>query len=298
MNVVKKVDLPFDLFRRGKVRDVYEIDGRLLIVSTDRISAFDYILPSLIPGKGKVLNKISAYWFKFTENIVPNHLICDEPENLDEFAQFREVLEKRAVLTKKLQPLPCEAIVRGYIVGSGWKSYQRTGELCGIHLEDGLRFAQKFPQPLFTPSTKADVGGHDENISFVELVDLLGKDDAFTVRDLSITLYNYVSEFAAKKGIILADTKFEFGKDEIGNIVLMDEIFTPDSSRFWKKDEYETAIVNGTEPPAFDKQFVRNFLLNSDWDRNSTPPELPADVVAQTVEKYKEIYRILTGESI
>ena len=298
MNAIDKVDLPFDLFRRGKVRDVYEIDGRLLIVSTDRISAFDYILPSLIPGKGQVLNKISAYWFNFTREIMPNHVICDEPENLDEFSQYRDLLEKRSVLTKKLAPLPCEAIVRGYIVGSGWKSYQKTGEICGIPLQEGLQFAQKFPQPLFTPSTKADVGGHDENISYQELVKLLGEEDAASVRDLSITLYNYVSEYAAKKGIILADTKFEFGKDEEGNIVLMDEIFTPDSSRFWKKDEYEAAIANGTEPPAFDKQFVRNFLLDSDWDRKSTPPELPGEVVTQTVEKYKEIYHILTGESI
>lgn len=298
MNAVDKVELPFNLFRRGKVRDVYEIDGRLLIVSTDRISAFDYILPSLIPGKGQVLNKISAFWFNFTKEIVPNHVICDEPENLDEFSQFRDVLAKRAVLTKKLDPLPCEAIVRGYIVGSGWKSYQKSGKICGIPLPEGLQFAQKFPQPLFTPSTKAEIGGHDENISFQELVNLMGEEDAAAVRDLSISLYNYVSDSAAKKGIILADTKFEFGKDEDGHIVLMDEIFTPDSSRFWKKDEYEEAIANGTEPPAFDKQFVRNFLLNSDWDLKSTPPELPADVVNQTVEKYKEIYHILTGETI
>ncbi len=297
MNAVDKVELPFNLFRRGKVRDVYEIDGRLLIVSTDRISAFDYILPSLIPGKGQILNKISAFWFRFTETIVPNHLICDDPENLEEFSSFRDALEKRSVLTKKLQPLPLEAIVRGYIVGSGWKSYQKSGDICGIPLQEGLQFGQKLPQPLFTPSTKADVG-HDENISFHQLVDLVGKDDAFAVRDLSITLYNYVSEYAAKKGIILADTKFEYGKDEEGNIVLMDEIFTPDSSRFWKKDEYEEAFAKGDEPPAFDKQFVRNFLLNSDWDRNSIPPELPKHVVTKTVEKYKEIYRILTGESI
>ena len=293
MQGVDTVDIPLKKFKSGKVREVFETDGRLLIVSTDRISAFDYVLPSLIPDKGKVLNRIASFWFDHTKEMVPNHLICDRPEDLEEFAAFAGAIAGRTVLTRKLIPFPIEAIVRGYIVGLGWKSYQQSGEISGIQLPPGLLFADKFPQPIFTPTTKADEG-HDEEISYARVVDLLGKETTDTIRDTAIELFLRVSEFAFQRGIIIADTKFEFGRDETGNIVLIDEIFTPDSSRFWKVTDYEP----GKEPPAFDKQFVRNFLLNSDWDRKSRPPELPDEIIAKTREKYLEIYQILTGSTL
>ncbi len=287
------IQLPLKLFKRGKVRDVFEVDDQLLIVSTDRISAFDYVLPSLIPDKGKVLNRISAFWFDYTRDMIPNHIVCDEPEKLDQFKEFAPIIEKRSILTRKLETFPIEAIVRNYIVGSGWKSYEKTGEICGVKLPAGLKFADQFPEPIFTPSTKADEG-HDENISFEQMCDIVGVEDAETIKALSLELFKKVSLFAREKGIILADTKFEFGKDKEGNIILIDEIFTPDSSRFWKMTDYEP----GKEPPAFDKQYVRNYLLNSDWDRKTPPPPLPDDVVAKTVEKYNEIYTILTGKTV
>jgi phosphoribosylaminoimidazole-succinocarboxamide synthase len=291
--VIGTIELPYKLFKRGKVRDVYEVNDRLLIVSTDRISAYDYVLPSLIPDKGKILNKVSAFWFRFTKDFFPNHVICDEPEKLDEFKDVANIIEKRAILTRKLETYPIEAIVRGFIVGSGWKTYQKSSEICGIKLPPGLKFADKFEEPLFTPTTKED-DGHDENITFKEMENIIGNEDAQKIKELSISLFKKVSAAAYKKGIIIADTKFEFGKDENGNIVLIDEIFTPDSSRFWKVEDYKP----GVEPPAFDKQYVRNYLTNSDWDKNSTPPELPEDVVAKTREKYLEIYEILTGSRL
>jgi len=287
------IDLPLTLFKRGKVRDVYEKDNQLLIVSSDRISAFDYVLPSLIPDKGKVLNRISAFWFKYTGELFPNHVICDEPEKLDDFKEFASVIEKRAILTRKLEAFPIEAIVRGYIVGSGWKTYENSGEICGVKLPPGLKFADRLPEPIFTPTTKADTG-HDENLTFERMKDLIGGENAEKIKYFSLMLYKTVSEFAREKGIIIADSKFEFGKDERRNILLIDEIFTPDSSRFWKVKDY----TPGKEPPAFDKQYVRNYLLSSSWDRNSPPPRLPGDVVAQTREKYMEIYEILTGSSL
>lgn len=287
------IDLPLKPFKKGKVRDVFEVDNQLLIVSSDRISAFDYVLPSLIPDKGKVLNRISAFWFNRTRDLIPNHLICDEPEKLDQFKDIAPIIEKRAVLTRKLECFPVEAIVRNYIVGSGWKTYQKSGEICGVKLPAGLNFADQFQEPIFTPTTKADVG-HDENITFEEMVNLIGKEDAEKIRSLSITLFKTVSREAREKGIILADTKFEFGRDENGRIILIDEIFTPDSSRFWKVEDYQP----GKEPPAFDKQFVRNFLLNSDWDRKTVPPPLPDEVIQKTREKYLEIYQILTGREL
>lgn len=293
MPAIGKVELPFPLHRRGKVRDVFDVGDRLLIVSTDRISAFDYVLPSLIPAKGQVLNRISAFWFEQTKDILPNHIISAAPETLSEFAPYAGILEKRAVLTRKLQPFPLEAIVRGYIVGSGWKSYQETGEICGVRLPAGLKFADRLPQPLFTPTTKADVG-HDENITFAQLRELIGAEYADRICELSSRLFERASEIALERGIILADSKFEFGRDENGEIVLIDEIFTPDSSRFWKREDY----TPGKEPPSYDKQFVRNHLLNSTWDRHSPPPELPDDVIRQTTEKYLEIYRILTGHPL
>ncbi len=291
------IDLPLTLFKRGKVRDVFEVENKLLIVSTDRISAFDYILPSLIPDKGKVLNQISAFWFRYTRDMFPNHIICDQPETLPEFKSFASSIAKRSILTRKLETFPIEAIVRGYIVGSGWKTYQKSGEICGIKLPSGLKFGDPFPEPLFTPTTKADIG-HDEDISFETMCQLIGKTYAEKIRDLAIALFKKVSAYASEKGIIIADTKFEFGKDEQGNIILIDEIFTPDSSRFWKVEDYERAHALDQEPSSYDKQFVRNYLLGSTWDKNSPPPPLPQDVVDKTRQKYLEIFQLLTGNPL
>ena len=293
MTGIGNIELPLNVFKRGKVRDVFETDNQLLIVSTDRISAFDYVLPSLIPDKGKVLNQIAAFWFRYTREMIPNHIICDEPEKLDEFKEFSRIIKKRAVLTKKLEPFPIEAIVRNYIVGSGWKTYEKTGEICGVTLPRGLKFADPFPEPIFTPTTKAD-HGHDEDLTFEQMKTKIGKENAEKIRSLSLGLFKKGSEYAREKGIIIADTKFEFGKDENNNIILIDEIFTPDSSRFWKEEDY----TPGQEPPAFDKQFVRNYLLDSSWDKKSIPPPLPDEVVARTREKYMEIYEILTGNTL
>jgi phosphoribosylaminoimidazole-succinocarboxamide synthase len=287
------IDIPLKVFKKGKVRDVFEVDNQLLIVSTDRISAFDYVLPSVIPGKGKVLNQIAAFFFKLTREMIPNHVIHDSPEKLEIFKEFPEIIKKRSILTKKVDVFPIEAIVRGFIVGSGWKSYQKSGEICGYKLPSGLEFAEKFPEPIFTPSTKAEEG-HDENITLNQMMDIIGKEDSHKIQEFSLELFKKMSDFAYEKGIIIADTKFEFGKDENGNIILVDEIFTPDSSRFWKVDDYSV----GKEPPAFDKQFVRNYLLNSSWDRKSVPPQLPDEVILKTQKKYSEIFKILTGQKL
>lgn len=288
---IGSTDLPLEIFKRGKVRDVYKVEDKLLIISTDRISAFDFVLPSLIPDKGKVLNQLSAFWFEQTKTLFNNHIIDTQPENIEEFKNFKDKIEGRSILTKKLETFPIEAIVRGYIVGSGWKTYQSSGEICGVKLEKGLNFADKFKKPIFTPTTKEDEG-HDENITFSEMSNIIGKEDAEKIKELSINLFKTASVFAAKKGVIIADSKFEFGRDEDGNIVLIDEIFTPDSSRFWKIDDYKP----GVEPPSYDKQFVRNFLLNSSWDKKSNPPLLPIDIVNKTREKYIEIFEVLTGK--
>ncbi len=293
MNLLNKAELPFKLFKSGKVRDVFEVDGRLLIVSSDRISAFDYILPSLIPGKGQVLNLIAAFWFEKTKNIIPNHVLSAAPENLDEFKAHFQVLEKRALLARKLTALPLEAIVRGFVVGSGWQSYQKSGEICGIALPVGLKFAERLPESIFTPTTKAE-SGHDENMSFAKLADLVGRETAELIQSLSLQLFAAASEYALSRGIIIADSKFEFGQDENGAIILIDEIFTPDSSRFWKLDDYRP----GHEPPSYDKQLVRNYLLSSAWDRQSVPPQLPEEVIEKTRDTYGEIFRILTGEKV
>lgn len=290
---IGSIDLPLKLFKRGKVRDVFEVDDQLLIVSTDRISAFDYVLPSLIPDKGKVLNRLAAFWFNYTRDRFQNHVVCDEPEKLEKFKEFAPLIEKRAILTRKLQAFPIEAIVRDYIVGSGWKTYQKTGEICGVKLPEGLKFGDRLPEPIFTPTTKAE-SAHDEDIIFEQMAELTGPREADTIKSLSLELFKTVSAYAREKGIIIADTKFEFGKDENGNIVLIDEIFTPDSSRFWKVADY----TPGQEPPAFDKQYVRNYLLGSSWDKNSPPPALPPEVIAKTREKYLEIFKILTGSSL
>ncbi|MDX1444230.1 MAG: phosphoribosylaminoimidazolesuccinocarboxamide synthase [Gammaproteobacteria bacterium] len=273
-----------ELVHRGKVRDVYRIDAdRLLVVATDRLSAFDVILPDPIPGKGRILTEISNFWFRRTGDIVPNHLL-DTP--LAEVLTPDEVkqVEGRAVVVKSLKPLPVEAIVRGYIIGSGWKEYQKEGSVCGIELPKGLRQADRLPKPVFTPSTKAQVGDHDENISFQKVVKLIGEELANKVRDVSIDLYTYAAHHARERGIIIADTKFEFGLDDEGTLFLIDEALTPDSSRFWPADTYEP----GMSPPSFDKQFVRDYLETLDWDKTAPGPELPKEIIDKTAEKYAE----------
>ena len=280
--------------QRGKVRDIYAIDDqKMLFIASDRLSAFDVVLPTAIPGKGKVLTAMSNFWFERTRHIVANHLTGIDPASVvaaDEKGQ----VEGRAVVVRKLKPLPVEAIVRGYIVGSGWKEYRKSGTVCGMALPTGLREADKLPEPIFTPSTKADVGDHDINISFERMVELVGRPLAEQVRDVSIRLYNFAAEYALTKGIIIADTKFEFGLDEQGTLVLMDEILTPDSSRFWPVDSY----APGANPPSYDKQYVRDYLESLDWDKTPPAPALPEEVVQKTVERYREALRRLTGTDI
>ncbi|RLB97560.1 MAG: phosphoribosylaminoimidazolesuccinocarboxamide synthase [Deltaproteobacteria bacterium] len=280
--------------RQGKVRDIFDTGDSLLMVTTDRLSAFDVVLPDIIPDKGKVLNQISVFWFKQMENIVKNHIITthvnDYPKN---FRPHSDALDKRSMLVKKAEPLPVECIVRGYITGSGWSSYQKEGHVCGIKLPKGLKESDKLEQPLFTPSTKADVGDHDINISFDETVKLIGLKKAEELKDLSLGIYEKGAEYALSKGIIIADTKFEFGllDDEI---ILIDEILTPDSSRFWPLSEYEP----GKSQNSFDKQYVRDWLINSGWDKKHPGPKLPQQVIDRTSRTYKEIYTLLTGEDV
>jgi phosphoribosylaminoimidazole-succinocarboxamide synthase len=277
---------------RGKVRDLYEVDAdHLLIVQTDRLSAFDVILPSPIPDKGKVLTAVSNFWFKKLANVIPNHLSGIDPESVVKTEAEREQVRGRAFVTKKLKPLPIEAIVRGYLVGSGWKDYKKTGAVCGIQLPAGMQEAQKLPQALFTPSTKAAVGDHDENISFEETKKLLGADMAEQVKNATLALYTQAADYAITKGIIIADTKFEFGTDKTGKLYLIDEALTPDSSRFWPADQYKV----GTNPPSFDKQFVRDWLEASGWNKQPPAPMVPADVLQKTADKYREAQRLLTG---
>jgi len=277
---------------RGKVRDLYEVDGQhLLIVQTDRLSAFDVILPDPIPGKGEVLTAVSNFWFNKLRHVIPNHLTGIDPESVVKTGAEREQVRGRAFVTKRLTPLPIEAIVRGYLVGSGWKDYQKTGAVCGIKLPAGLREAQKLPQPLFTPSTKAAAGEHDENISFAQAIELLGETRANEVRDATLALYTEAADYAAGKGIIIADTKFEFGVDEAGKLYLIDEALTPDSSRFWPADQYQV----GSNPPSFDKQFVRDWLESSGWNKRAPAPHIPQDVLQKTADKYHEAARRLTG---
>ena len=280
------------LLHRGKVRDIYGVDDQhLLIVQTDRLSAFDVILPSPVPGKGQVLTTLSNFWFAKLGHVIPNHLSGIAPEDVVKAAADREQVAGRAFVVKRLKPLPIEAIVRGYLVGSGWKDYKKTGAVCGIALPAGLQEAQKLPQPLFTPSTKAAVGDHDENISFEEAKKLLGESRANEVRDATLALYTQAAEYAATKGIIIADTKFEFGVDEAGKMYLIDEALTPDSSRFWPADEYRV----GSNPPSYDKQFVRDWLESSGWNKQPPAPQVPADVLQKTSDKYHEALRRLIG---
>jgi len=270
---------------RGKVRDIYDLGDKLLIVTTDRISAFDVILTQGIPGKGTVLNQISKFWFERTRDIVENHMITVEVDEFPEpFTRHRAELEGRAMLVRKFNPLPVECIVRGYITGSGWKEYKSSGSVCGIPLSEGLVESEKLPEPLFTPSTKAELGEHDENITFEQTVDLIGRELAEKVRETSLALYNRGLETAIKKGIIIADTKFEFGTSDSGDMVLIDEVLTPDSSRFWPLDDYEP----GRGQTSFDKQFVRDYLSSIGWNKTPPPPKLPASIVEKTSEKYLE----------
>lgn len=278
------------LLSRGKVRDIYEVDSeKLLIVTTDRLSAFDVVLPTPIPGKGQVLTSVSNFWFEKLKHIVPNQLTGVTPESTVSDSEKSQVAG-RALVVKRLKPLPIEAIVRGYLVGSGWKEYQKSQSVCSIPLPAGLREADKLPQPLFTPSTKAEVGAHDENISFARAEELLGKELAAKVQEVAISLYREAADYATTKGIIIADTKFEFGLDDAGTLYIIDEALTPDSSRFWPADQYQP----GSNPPSFDKQYVRDWLESIGWNKKPPAPELPADVAARTGEKYREALDRLT----
>ena len=278
---------------KGKVRDIYAVGAdKMLIVTSDRLSAFDVVLSDPIPDKGRVLNQMANFWFDRLGHVVPNQLTGIDPESVvaeNEKAQVRG----RSVVVKKLKPLPIEAVVRGYIIGSGWKDYQRSGKICGIELPKGLQQAQQLPQPIFTPATKAE-SGHDENISFEEVERLIGKELAAKVRDISIRLYQEASEYAAARGIIIADTKFEFGLDPQNQLVLIDEVLTADSSRFWPKDSYQVGI----SPPSYDKQFVRDYLETLEWNKEPPAPKLPEDVIARTSEKYREALQRLTGRTL
>lgn len=275
---------------RGKVRDIYDAGENLLMVATDRISAFDFILPDEIPFKGEVLNRISAFWFDKFADIVPNHLVSIDPADFpEEFAEYRDYLAGRAMLVKKAQTIPIECIVRGYLTGSGKKTYDENGTVCGIQLPEGLTEASKLPEPLFTPSTKAEIGDHDENISFERCCEIVGEDIAAQIRDLSLKIYKAAAEYAATRGIIIADTKFEFGVID-GKVMLIDECLTPDSSRFWPAASYEEGKIQ----PSYDKQFVRNWL-KANWDMTGETPHLPAEVIDGTSERYREAFQIITG---
>ncbi len=275
---------------RGKVRDIYDAGENLLMVATDRISAFDFILPDEIPFKGEVLNRISAFWFDKFADIVPSHLVSIDPADFpEEFAEYRDYLAGRAMLVKKAQTIPIECIVRGYLTGSGKKTYDENGTVCGIQLPEGLTEASKLPEPLFTPSTKAEIGDHDENISFERCCEIVGEDIATQIRDLSLKIYKAAAEYAATRGIIIADTKFEFGVID-GKVTLIDECLTPDSSRFWPAASYEEGKIQ----PSYDKQFVRNWL-KANWDMTGETPHLPAEVIDGTSERYREAFQIITG---
>ena len=283
-------DIDLQKIYSGKVRDLYAIDDkRMLMVATDRLSAFDVILDEPIPTKGEILTQISNFWFDYLKDVMPNHFIGETVYDVLPDVQARE-FEKRAVVVKKLTPIKIEAIVRGYLAGSGWKDYQNTGKLCGIDLPAGLQQAQQLPDVVFTPSTKAAVGEHDENISFDEAAKIIGEDLARQVQTKAIELYKKAAAYAESRGIIICDTKFEFGTDENGTLILMDEVLTPDSSRFWPADQYEV----GTNPPSFDKQFVRDWLEASGWNKQAPAPKVPADVIAKTVAKYEEALQLLT----
>lgn len=292
MSIVTKTELPFKAFKKGKVRDIYEFDqSSLLLITTDRISAFDYVLHEPIPDKGICLTQISRFWFDFFKDSVPNHMISADVKDFpEEIREYEESLAGRSMLVKKVDVFPIECIVRGYISGSAWRSYKKDGTVCGIKLPGGMKESEKFDEPLFTPSTKAEEG-HDINISFEKMKDIIGEENAEKLRELSLKLYNEGAEYARKNGIIIADTKFEFGKIE-DQIVVADEVLTPDSSRFWPAEEYKP----GRSQSSFDKQYVRDYLEVTDWDKNSDPPHLPDEVIKGTEKRYKEAYEKITGK--
>ncbi len=291
--ILPQSNLPgLELIHRGKVRDVYALSAdRLLMVATDRLSAFDVVMPNAIPGKGEMLTQMSNFWFGKTAHLVPNHLL-DVPlaEVLPPGTDLK-LYERRAVVTRRLKPVPVEAIARGYLIGSGWKDYQATGALCGIRLPAGLKQAQQLPAPIFTPSTKAAAGDHDQNVSFDAVVDAVGIELANQVRDATLEIYRWAAAYAAERDIIIADTKLEFGTDAAGKLYVMDEMLTPDSSRFWPADEYRTGI----SPPSYDKQFVRDWLETQDWNKTAPGPVIPDEVIARTAAKYAEALHKLTG---
>ncbi|MCE5233519.1 MAG: phosphoribosylaminoimidazolesuccinocarboxamide synthase [Mizugakiibacter sp.] len=291
--VLHQSNLPgLELIHRGKVRDVYALPGnRLLIVATDRLSAFDVVLPDPIPGKGEMLCQISNFWFGKTAHIIPNHLTGTPVAGVLPPGTDVRLYAKRAVVTRRLKPVPIEAIARGYLIGSGWKDYQATGRLCGIALPKGLRQAEKLPEPIFTPSTKAAAGTHDENIGFDQVVATIGADLAGQVRAATLAIYTWAAAYAAERGIIIADTKFEFGTDEHGKLYVMDEMLTPDSSRFWPADQYRVGI----SPPSYDKQYVRDYLETLDWNKTAPGPKLPREVIEGTAAKYAEALKRLAG---
>jgi len=280
------------LIGRGKVRDIYSVDDRhLLIVTTDRLSAYDVILPDPIPGKGEVLTQISLFWFHMMADIIDNQLTDLVIDDVVDDRELRDLLRDQSLVVKRLKPLPIEAVVRGYLIGSGWRDYLDTGQVCGIDLPEGMQQAEKLPRALFTPASKAAAGDHDENISFDNVVDLIGANLARRVRDVSIAIYERAAAYALERGIIVADTKFEFGLDDEGRLHLIDEVLTPDSSRFWPLDKYEP----GTSPPSFDKQFVRDYLDTLDWDKTAPGPELPAELLKRTAAKYREALERMTS---
>ena len=292
-DVLYQSNLPsLAMLARGKVRDIYRIDeNHMLIVTTDRLSAFDVVLPDPVPGKGLMLTRISNFWFNKLSHVIPNHLVDTPLADILPDPYERRQTEGRSIVVKRLQPLPVEAIVRGYLIGSGWKDYQNSGSVCGIALPKGLQQAEQLPQAIFTPSTKAAADQHDENVSFDHTVALLGNELAEKVRDVSIRLYLEAADYAKECGIIIADTKFEFGLDEVGELYLIDEVLTPDSSRFWPADHYQV----GTSPPSFDKQYVRDYLETLDWDKKAPGPHLPEAVLAHCAAKYQEAQARLTG---
>jgi phosphoribosylaminoimidazole-succinocarboxamide synthase len=283
-------DLP--LIGRGKVRDIYSVDDtHLLLVTTDRLSAFDVVMPDPVPGKGEVLTQISVFWFRMMSDIIDNQLTDLTVADVIKDPALHEQLRTRALVVKRLKPLPVEAVVRGYLIGSGWNDYLATGQVCGIDLPAGLRQAEKLPETLFTPAYKAEAGEHDENISFDKVIELVGEKTAERIRDISIRIYERAAAYALERGIIIADTKFEFGADEQGRLYIIDEVLTPDSSRFWPVDGYEV----GTSPPSFDKQFVRDYLETLDWGKVAPGPELPAEILEKTAKKYRDAYERLTA---
>jgi len=291
MSIVTETELPLKVFKKGKVRDIYDLEDSLLLIVSDRISAFDFVLHEPIPKKGICLTQISKFWFDYFKDTVPSHMITADIEEFPEdLKKYKDALNGRSMIVKKAEVFPIECIVRGYISGSAWKSYKNDGTVCGIKLPSGLQESDKFDEPLFTPSTKADTG-HDINISFEKMIEIIGRNNAEKLRDLSLKMYNMGADYARKNGIIIADTKFEFGK--IGNeIIVVDEALTPDSSRFWPADLYEP----GKSQPSFDKQYVRDYLSSTGWDKNSSPPHLPENVILETQNKYQEAYEKITGK--